>query len=115
VDLEKVKRIIREAEKFSNDIVTGMMLAIPSDLVEMGYLSIVIDENAKDAEKAIAWTHRLIIEVPEEDYPDELIEKVIKQAMERSKYNLFASITPVLEEGLRILENNIHVKNSSNN
>lgn len=114
-EVAKVKRIIRETSGFSTDTLTGLMLCTPNQLVDRGYLSIVIDEKNKDAAKAIAWANNLTIEVPAEDNPEELIENVIKKAIQKNEYNLFASITPYLETGLKLLEAGIKAKTAREN
>jgi hypothetical protein len=113
--VDKAKRIIREADRFSNNIITGLMLAIPNDLSKMGYVSIVIDESVEGAKNALNWIHRLIIEVPAEDNPDEMIGKIVEMAAKEQEYNLFASVSPILESGTQILEDKIRAKNTRSN
>jgi len=114
-DLPKVQKIIRKAGQYSTSVITGIMLAVPSDLTETGYLTITIEETEKDAEEALRWTDHLIYDVPNEDHPDELIERVILEAMGRKRYSLFCNMPQALETGLQMLEGNIRKRSANSN
>jgi hypothetical protein len=68
----------------------------------MGNLTITIDEEVDEAKKAINWTNSLVVKIPEEDHPDEMIERVIRQAMEGSKYSLYTNLFPPINYKMRI-------------